>query len=830
MEQQDNDKRIVYCIPERQSTSNMEQGFLKPVFEETIDGLVPVDLDVYVKNGLIHVTKGYNKFENSQDGQFFKVEVSVSRSWNENDSHDGISKYVTYDKLAELSKYLDVCILLDAEYPNPNKLEGMTCEATNLPADGFFIRCTDPEGKQVIIGPLDVLRDSIRQEEGIYFFKYKAPDRPFGGVWGRINNAPHSALVFDCDLIPNGVLFSVSNSISYLVNCNSLPCSSAYQLDLSTDENIIKWASKLLKSIDSDVSIQLPKLRNVVEQLPTDSNLPIDIFESRKKRLQKLPDRLSQMEGFNQILADYLRATEGQKIIERYVYTNRDGLLEKYFDEELDKTLEKARESAKKEIAEKEQRIRSLASEIEGLENKQEELKSSQLGHELEEERQEIDSLRKEKQVIYDVATLQAQKKILSDEIEQLKNQKQDADSLLKKAQTRFNNDQDENKLKLIELKMGLDAIAGNVKTTTDLKASILQATSFKNIGGKGDDARLDVVKTLTNNLEKRGRIVTQDDIAVLLTCTIQSLIVTLAGKPGSGKSSTVSELAHILGIKEGRKYAHVQVQRGWSSDRDLLGFYNKLSRCYEPDRFGLYKLLNGLQEIPSEHQFSIVLLDEANLSPIEHYWTDFMGACDDINTFSVSGTKSGQSLKLPKALRFIATVNYDRTTEPLSARFLDRSPVIYLESTTNSLLDNEYVDSQVIDQETTYYSFDELEILFGRKTSSVNFKPDEGRIMNEILQEHRFLDIQFRKRSAISNFTETLRYVLSEDNSEMLKAFDYALLIYVLPLISGQGREYAKAIKNFHEYISSQGLTRSSDRLKNIISNSQFDAYSYFS
>jgi len=250
------------------------------------------------------------------------------------------------------------------------------------------------------------------------------------------------------------------------------------------------------------------------------------------------------------------------------------------------------------------------------------------------------------------------QKKLIAEEIDELRGTTQrEALSLLKKAQVRFGENQEENKLKLIELKMGLDAISGNVKTTTDLKASISTANSFKNISGKGDDARLDVVKTLTNNLEKRGRIVTQDDIAVLLTCAIQSLIVTLAGKPGSGKSSTVSELAHVLGIKEGNKYAHVQVQRGWSSDRDLLGFYNKLSLCYEPDRFGLYKLLNGLQEIPSEHQFSIALLDEANLSPIEHYWTDFMGACDNTDSFSLSGVKSGQSLKLPKALRFIATV-----------------------------------------------------------------------------------------------------------------------------------------------------------------------------
>lgn len=68
MAQQDNEKRTVYCIPERQTSRDTDQGFLKPIFEETIDGLIPVPSDVYVNNGLVHVTRGYNKFANAQDG------------------------------------------------------------------------------------------------------------------------------------------------------------------------------------------------------------------------------------------------------------------------------------------------------------------------------------------------------------------------------------------------------------------------------------------------------------------------------------------------------------------------------------------------------------------------------------------------------------------------------------------------------------------------------------------------------------------------------------------------------------------------------------------
>ena len=33
------DKKIVFCIPERESSHENGQGLLKPVFEETIDGL-----------------------------------------------------------------------------------------------------------------------------------------------------------------------------------------------------------------------------------------------------------------------------------------------------------------------------------------------------------------------------------------------------------------------------------------------------------------------------------------------------------------------------------------------------------------------------------------------------------------------------------------------------------------------------------------------------------------------------------------------------------------------------------------------------------------------
>ena len=144
-------------------------------------------------------------------------------------------------------------------------------------------------------------------------------------------------------------------------------------------------------------------------------------------------------------------------------------------------------------------------------------------------------------------------------------------------------------------------------------------------------------------------------------------------------------EISKTLGLSKANKYVNIQVQRGWSSDRDIMGFYNKLTHVYEADRFGLYKLINSLQDTKLEDQFSIVLLDEANLSPLEHYWSGFMGACDEPNTFSTQGTP----LKLPAGIRFLATVNYDRTTEQLSERYY--SPCLWSSNCNRSKMPSEH-------------------------------------------------------------------------------------------------------------------------------------------
>ena len=156
-------------------------------------------------------------------------------------------------------------------------------------------------------------------------------------------------MAFDYDLIPDGVIFSVRGN-KYLVNCDHLPHESSALLDLSSDENIIRWASKILKAQNFEVVNQLPQLKDKLNELPNDLNIPDDVFELRKKRLIGFPDKLGKMEGFGQILSDFLRSDEGQERIKNYVDTNRDSLLSRYFEEELEKNALEAEKTAQQEI------------------------------------------------------------------------------------------------------------------------------------------------------------------------------------------------------------------------------------------------------------------------------------------------------------------------------------------------------------------------------------------------------------------------------------------------------------------------------------------------
>ena len=129
-----------------------------------------------------------------------------------------------------------------------------------------------------------------------------------------------------------------------------------------------------------------------------------------------------------------------------------------------------------------------------------------------------------------------------------------------------------------------------------------------------------------------------KNEILNMYICLSQNFLTVFSGEPGTGKTSICNILASSLGLKKfgennnisKNRYVPVSVERGWSSKRDLIGYFNPLTKKYDRNNAKIYDGLMILNEERQESRFPyIILLDEANLSPIEYYWADFMRAAD---------------------------------------------------------------------------------------------------------------------------------------------------------------------------------------------------------
>jgi MoxR-like ATPase len=419
---------------------------------------------------------------------------------------------------------------------------------------------------------------------------------------------------------------------------------------------------------------------------------------------------------------------------------------------------------------------------------------------------------------------LKEEKIYLEQNLEELRKKEIAREETLREINNKTSKTIESHRRELIGLKLDLDILDGRSSDDQFEVKTYEKPKSYKTLKSENKtDQLIDVSKIVHSRMENQGFNYSIEYVSKLLIATCQNLVVTLSGKPGSGKTTAASALAKGLGLTDKDKHIHIQVQRGWTSDKDLLGFQNRLTNTYEPDRYGFYALLKKLQVADSEDSMSLVTLDEANLSPMEYYFSTFMGSFDDKSKFFTQG----DNIKLPPGLRFIATVNNDRTTELLSERFLDRSPVIISKPIGNDDYEVPYEPNL---REYEEFNFDQLIQIMTPENTIDLFDNNERKIIQTISDEHKILSIEKRKIKALSAFTGVGRELFQSFSSDNdLKALDEAFLMFLLPKISGQGQKYKENLDRLSDYLEKQGLMESSEIIKSIIRNSQYETYSFF-
>ncbi len=155
---------------------------------------------------------------------------------------------------------------------------------------------------------------------------------------------------------------------------------------------------------------------------------------------------------------------------------------------------------------------------------------------------------------------------------------------------------------------------------------------------------------------------------------------VILCGVSGSGKTLLTRTYADAVDAK----YCLVAVAPNWTTNEDLLGYYNPLSKQYYDTDFSLF-----LRQASRAYQSAIsvnrrpqpfhLVLDEMNLARVEYYFAKFLSAMEVLTSAGKAQvTMSGPDVvDLTPNLYFVGTVNIDETTQNFADKIYDRAQVI---------------------------------------------------------------------------------------------------------------------------------------------------------
>ena len=284
---------------------------------------------------------------------------------------------------------------------------------------------------------------------------------------------------------------------------------------------------------------------------------------------------------------------------------------------------------------------------------------------------------------------------------------------------------------------------------------------------------------------------------------------VILSGLAGSGKTQLALAFAKAL-IQDRSQLCTVSVGADWTNREPLLGYPNALdSSKYVRPESGVLDLLIEANKPTNSGKPYFLILDEMNMSYVERYFADFLSAMESHEPIKLwsgaDGDNVPSSLKLPRNLYIIGTINVDETTYMFSPKVLDRANVIEFKISGNEM--NEFLGNiKNIDRDSIMGKAAGMGESFVEKSRKAEITPDSDiqKTLVSFFNELKSVNAEFGYRSA----TEIYKYIdvarTNDDSTadiDINAILDSAIVQKLLPKLHGSRKKLVPVLKTLWSF-----------------------------
>lgn len=657
--------------------------------------------------------------------------------------------------------------------------------------------------KKVLVGPFVVKNITPSSMTDSFCFTIAVPDR--GTFWIK-EDCNATTRRIDLSTVEEYIVpFTFEGKERrYVVQMKNWQMSGE-KLDVIDDKKLV---DKFCKAIFQGSGISALKTQNmgIFRATLMNSKLLKDHQERARKALEIISVAAEYDTERQKLYADFSKSQACNTFISTYVSEHREAILSQYEKSKL-KEINQNTEKLKQELEKLEGQIAARKSELSRLNKDYEKLSDPEY----------LKQLKKRTEVpAEDFTNLSTRYRELRKQHEVLEKEVGSLSKTRDSIRADLNSDIKDLDARYLEMHSMLKAFTSQPKSAGRGLKFDSHEVSQLNLDNLSK-SRNRYIEELHRVLRSMDRPIDKEKLISMVITIAQNQFTILAGLPGSGKTSFVKCMGNALNL--GSRLHTIPVARGWTSQRDILGYWNSLAGTFQRAPTGLWELMTTLdgETDPSKVTPALLLLDEMNLSSPEHYFSSFLDLADGESERRIfTGVPEKSYLNVPEYFHFIGTVNSDDTVNILSPRMLDRSAVILFDEKPSQAADMRKTSGSPDIMKT--YSAANWLTLFSPTSVVDNLFYQALNSIEETLYDpnHEMgqrVVISYRKHQQILNFLSVAKDMMESD-----RAMDYAVKQFVLPMIAGMGEGFRKRLESLGAVFESNNLTDSKHLLDDMV------------